>query len=383
MMFRLAAGMALSFSFALLTVPEAAAKNAVSSFYYKSALTNPALAYSRLSIRELRANADEGDTAAMVVLGEAAKADKMESYAGWFKNAADKGDPLGMAFYGEELARSGKLPEGLALLEKAADKGSPIALDRLSRLALDGKVSLPPEAYERWILSALPHDHFSAFKFQNLREWEQTGAIAPGFVDGMMERLSARADAGDETAAFAAGFCREFRVAGQDKDLEQAAFWYKKAAAAGFLPACWRLYLLYNEMGDGQAGRAWLQQAARNGDIVSLLQSAGNAFHEQPGNPVLAAELLRKADASGSILAARRLAYLYRSGALPGGGPEAVKWLERAAEVGDHGAWAELAAMYQSGEGVPQDTAKSAELWARVAHDQAFFDEEARSLLTP
>jgi S1-C subfamily serine protease len=116
---------------------------------------------------------------------------------------------------------------------------------------------------------------------------------------------------------------------------------------------------------------------AKAGDVESqwLVGSAYEDGHDY----VNAAFWLRKAAASGNVLAQDHLAYLYDQGnGVPQDDAQTAFWLRKAAERGDAYAQYNLGLLYSEGQGVPQDD-KLAAFWWRKAAAQG--NEKARRSL--
>jgi TPR repeat protein len=180
-----------------------------------------------------------------------------------------------------------------------------------------------------------------------------------------------------------------------------------------------------NRFFNDQAGQAKARQAIRGGILLAailfgLLGQAGLAAAQTPavfdpaplqanaasGNVtaefqlgtldyvgltvvqdyIAAIDLLKQAGTAGNAEALCEAGFLYQTGSFAQGPPppdlaDAAAWYEKAAALGNP--WGEfaLAALYQSGQGVPQDAAKAAALFTQataqgVVEDPASFPLE-------
>jgi len=116
---------------------------------------------------------------------------------------------------------------------------------------------------------------------------------------------------------------------------------------------------------------------AKAGDVES--QYLVGSAYEDSRDYTDAAVWLRKAAASGQVLAQDHIAYLYHEGnGVPQNYAEAAFWMRKAAEQGDSWAQTNLGRLYSKGLGVPQDN-KLAVQWWRKADAQG--DTDATRLL--
>jgi TPR repeat protein len=105
---------------------------------------------------------------------------------------------------------------------------------------------------------------------------------------------------------------------------------------------------------------------AKTGDVES--QWLVGSAYEGTRHYTDAAVWLRKAAASGNVLAQDHLAYLYDQGnGVPQDDAQAAFWLRKAAEEGDSYAQFQLGVLYSGGNGVPQDDERAAFWWRKAA----------------
>jgi len=105
---------------------------------------------------------------------------------------------------------------------------------------------------------------------------------------------------------------------------------------------------------------------AKAGDVES--QWLVGSAYEDTRHYTDAVVWLRKAAASGNVLAQDHLAYLYDQGnGVPQDDAQAAFWLRKAAEEGDSYAQFQLGVLYSGGNGVPQDDERAAFWWRKAA----------------
>jgi TPR repeat protein len=105
---------------------------------------------------------------------------------------------------------------------------------------------------------------------------------------------------------------------------------------------------------------------AKAGDVES--QWLVGSAYEDTRHYTDAAVWLRKAAASGSVLAQDHLAYLYDQGdGVPQDDAQAAFWLRKAGEKGDSYAQFQLGVLYSGGNGVPHDDERAAFWWRKAA----------------
>ncbi|HSD93488.1 MAG TPA: peptidoglycan-binding protein [Methyloceanibacter sp.] len=129
---------------------------------------------------------------------------------------------------------------------------------------------------------------------------------------------------------------------GTPKDLEEAARWLERAAAAGLAPAQYRLGAMY-ERGQGVAkdiGRAWswYQAAAEKGNVKAMHNLAVSLSGRETGNPdyALAAKWYAEAAAYGLADSQFNLGILTEHGlGMPKDPAQAYRWFALAAAAGD------------------------------------------------
>ena len=129
---------------------------------------------------------------------------------------------------------------------------------------------------------------------------------------------------------------------GSPQDLEQAARWLERAAAAGLAPAQYRLGAMY-ERGQGVAkdlgrARSWYQAAAEKGNVKAMHNLAVSLSGRETGEPdyALAAKWYAEAAACGLADSQFNLGILAEHGLGMQKDPaQAYKWFALAASSGD------------------------------------------------
>lgn len=362
----------------LAAIPSmAAARTADAPFFYRSQLAQREC-YSALSPRELRALADKGDTAAMLVLGDAARDAGIDSYAAWYAKAAEHGDAGGEALLGKALlGQKDREGEAMALLESAADKGQVVACQVLGMVALSRQEQVPLQTMERWINTTVAEDAMLVEGLHILSRYPAKSAA------GVVSRLREKSEAGDVTAAYMLGYCLAHGIGGPENDAESEK-WLAFAAKKGHGRAAWLLYGTFADQERHAEAMLWLLQATENGYTYALRQTAD--FIDKRGQDresiPLAAPYLAQAAERGDVDAALLLAERYREGLLPGGKKTAEQWYLRAADLGYSEAWSEILRMYEE-SGDPEDAGLAAQWEKRVAEEREDFSPEAVTLLTP
>jgi hypothetical protein len=153
---------------------------------------------------------------------------------------------------------------------------------------------------------------------------------APQEKSGIPSALIARAKAGDPAAEVGLGYAYENTSGYVDR--ARAAYWYRKAAAAG--------------NPDGEEGWAVICEYD----------------FDDPDHYAKAAGWFQKAAAQGNVSAEKDLGALYEEGeAVPQDYKGAAYWYTQAAKQGDPFAEYRLGELYLSGAGVPADAQKAKE----------------------
>jgi TPR repeat protein len=165
-----------------------------------------------------------------------------------------------------------------------------------------------------------------------------------------------------------------FHGMGVAKDLEQARFWYTRAAEQGFAHSEWMLGRIYVE-GIGVApnreeGLKWLSKSLAQGHSPTMMTLAAMYTDRNgiPQDPQLVFDLHRAAAQQGNHYSEFELGRFYRAGYL--GAPDydqAIAWFQKAAAANYGPADQFLGEMYETGKGVSLDPAQAAMHYQRAA----------------
>lgn len=206
-----------------------------------------------------------------------------------------------------------------------------------------------------------------------------------------ISELRAKAEQGDATAQFSLGRACEAGNGVPHND-KSAAEWYRKAADQGNPAAENRLGVMYRlGLGvspDKEEAVRWYRRAAKqgnaegmfnlgvsyyNGDGVSsdpTLAYAWFLLAKEAGNPMAVDAVKRSAEENGGLGtpdALQAIAAMYETGdGLPQNYSEAAKWYRKAADLNPAAAF-KLASMLINGKGVPQDYGEAMALCRNAA----------------
>ena len=157
---------------------------------------------------------------------------------------------------------------------------------------------------------------------------------------------------------------------GVPQDFDEATRWLRKAAAQGHAEAQYKMGQLHGDYDGDDA--VWYRKAAEQGHVRAQF-ALGGMYRDGDGVPKDAGEgarWFRKAAEQGDARAQTRLGMLYAAGnGLPKDSSEAARWFRKAAEQGDAGAQHRLGFLYDNGEGVAKDAGEAAR-WYRKAAEQ-------------
>lgn len=186
----------------------------------------------------------------------------------------------------------------------------------------------------------------------------------------------------DSEALAVAGYMLE-KGQGTDKDPEEAMRFYKAGAIRDH-PRCQALLGQAYETGlvgppDLVLALQWYERAVEAGDNAARIRLArmyleGRGVRADRGRGL---DLLREGAENGNLNSQVTLAEVVEQLREQGREDELVRWFERDAEAGDANAQAQLAYMYQTGRGIPPDSAKAYH-WALQAALQDHPNAEAR-----
>ncbi len=303
-----------------------------------------------IDLGALQAAADAGDAKAMHDLamayadGAAGDADPAAA-ATWFIASAEAGDRDGQFQAGLAYVRGLGVPrdyvEAYKWFDIAAAAGDPQAAARRDALA---KVMAPADL--------------------DRARGATSGAASPGQISAAAPPAAPAIDLSLIPAAIGSDALRAAAISGNnqaeievatryaegrgvEQDLEQAVFWYTRAAEGGLAPAQYRLASIY-EKGTGVRR-----------------------------NPRSAQEWYRRAAQAGNAKAMHNLAVLFAEGAA--GSPDltaAATWFKKAAEYGVRDSQFNAGILYARGLGVKQDYVEAFK-WFAVAAQSG--DEQAKA----
>ena len=356
-----------------------------------------------LDLATLQQRADGGDAVAQVELAirYGAGRDLSQDFtqaAAWFRKAADQGNSIAQNDLAYLHAKGKGVPwdnaAALKLFRSAADHGNTSAQNNLAymyrkamgipqdyaqAMAWNGKAADQGDTEALVILGSMYHGGFGVEDFKRALECYQKAAdlqdpngeiglamlydlghgVRGNSKNGfMLIQHAANRGYGPAQSMLAGRY--DFGV-GTRKDHAQALAWYRKAADQNYLPAVMKVADIY-----------------RDGDGVPKDDAKAAAWYNRAS-----AEYLKFAE-QGSLYAQSQLADMYRDGhGVRQDSKQAAVWYARAADqgdaaakielkkeqakLGDATAQVELARMYRSGAGVPQDYQQAANWLSKAA----------------
>ncbi|MDL2266592.1 hypothetical protein LJC46_01205 [Desulfovibrio sp. OttesenSCG-928-G15] len=341
-------------------------------FAYWSCLENDTV-YSPVSLAELRANADSGNSAAMTALGDLAATREMYNEAvKWFLRAAQQGYAPAYLLAGEYLPDAPELvenvqAESLAYLRKAAEHGTARAPFLFLQRSLRANAPLPKEDVVRWLPKVMEsHDPDDMQTIWELVSQSEHSKLRPLFLQ-TVSSYTKRAAQGDAGAAWILYLLQHNGIAVTHSP-ELAKAYLTKAAAGGSPEA---LYQAYTE---NPADTALLLSAASKGYIPALLKAGeeyGVGKDHLPRDREKARAYFEEAARQGNSRATYLLGLLWAAQIkdnTPGAAEESFRWYEKAANMGSSDAFRKLSGCYQSGTGVSQNS-QLANYWSRIAQN--------------
>ena len=195
---------------------------------------------------------------------------------------------------------------------------------------------------------------------------------AGGADDEALALLNKAGAAGHAGAMHSLGLAYE-RGIGVQKDIGEAARWYRRSAEAGNSAAMHRLGVAFKN-GDGvrmNLGLAlrWFRKSADAGNVLGMTD-VGRAYAQGWGtapDPVEAAKWFRKAADAGGAAGMNHLGMAYLTGVGVERDPsEAVSWFRKSAEAGNFVAMENLGRAYRNGVGVPRDEEEAKRWFAKA-----------------
>ncbi len=260
----------------------------------------------------------------------------------YYRAAADKDCPAGMYYVGKLYEKGyGNVKvdydKAYEWYKKAADLNYNLAMCSIGNMYYKGiygsKDDHPDYNLARqWFDDAIKNGYVSANYYLGLMY--ENGLGADRDYDMALEYFEKGAEFGDSYSMFEIGNMYFLGYATGKKDYDTAFEWYTKSAKLGNEFAMYDMGLIFEEKGDYKnAYKSYLMAAANNYD-----------------------------DAMTSI------AFLYLDSLLTES-PDyesALKWLNKAAELGNDTAIEKLGEMYYEGEGVEQDFSKTADYYEQL-----------------
>jgi len=178
---------------------------------------------------------------------------------------------------------------------------------------------------------------------------------------------------GNSAAMFNLAICYE-KGEGCEKDLTQAVAWYKKAAELGNSDAMFNLAICYKK-GEGikkdlTQAVAWYKKAAELGNNAAM-NNLAICYEKGEGcekDLTQAVAWYKKAAELGNSDAMFNLAICYKKGeGIKKDLTQAVAWYKKAAELGDRDAMNNLASCYRTGEGIEKDLTQAVTWYKKAA----------------
>ncbi len=219
------------------------------------------------------------------------------------------------------------------------------------------RFGLPEAQFQSYLILSQLYQDTSGETWLDEEEW---AAAESG------EEAKEDADEGDEQAPISSA------LAAVEADLEDEGnpiYWLKKAAAAGFPRAQYKLAtLLLQVPNEGARQRAFelLQESAENGDGAAQY-ALGHHYLSEKRNLEGAIYWFGKAAAQGKKAAARILHSLFNGGSVENRKISEARWLEMFAEAGCPEAQYELAHLWFLGVDVPKDPRRAVTLLRAAA----------------
>ena len=225
-------------------------------------------------------------------------------------------------------------------------------------------------------LTTMKTIHVVAVQFLLLATGPLLQAAANGADAKPLSDLRSKAERGDASSQNTLGAAYLFGESGVEKDPEQAAKWFRKAADQSHAPAQENLGACL-EAGQGVTkdyGEAlkWYRKAADQNQ--GYAQAKVGWFYENglgvSKDVAEAVKWYRKAAALNDPMGQNNLGACYAEGkGVPRDVVEAVKWYRKAAEQNERGGQFNLGYCYYSGQGVARDYGEAVK-WYRKAADQ-------------
>ncbi len=311
----------------------------------------------------------------------------------------------------EQLYKDGRYADALDLYQTLADHGSVIALRRLGEMYRNGQ-GVPRDAVEagRWYARAVEKNDLpataelgamykrgegvppnwteahrllkkaaeagNAYAMREFAFMVTSGRGQEANVQEGLRWLIKAAESAQPEAATWAGETLEFFM--QPPNEAEALRWYLRGAENGSPESMYSLVRLYFDgrpgvPADPAAAQAWLDKALAAGSSGAHLEMARRALKQTPPDEVLADQWLERGAAAGCSTCAFRLSVRKTAANQD---DEAVKWLQRGADLRDPEACFALSERYRLGQGVPKDPVQEARhlrCAAELGHGDAMY----------
>lgn len=198
----------------------------------------------------------------------------------------------------------------------------------------------------------------------------------------LISELSRRASNGDINAMKKLGYVYE-KGDGTGKDIQQAVFWYEKAADRGDVMSMFNIGCIYDDglIGTYEEAIQWYEKAAAKGS-VSALHNLGFCYQRGHGvqtNYAKAVEYYQKSSKKGVLLSYYNmgLCYMHGDSHMEKDYNKAAICFNVASGGGDVDATVYLGTFYQQGLGVEQNIRKAVELFETAALNGSWAATEA------
>lgn len=230
----------------------------------------PVLSAERMSA--LRADAEKGQAAAMVMLGIYERARDPAAARRWFEKAAAAGDANAMTLVGLQYQAQHQDREAAAWFAKAASRHDATAMLALAHLYADGR-GVPKDESRAFDWTRRAADTGNALAIGEVADLYRDGRGTKANPVAAARWYRKAADTGSARAMFELALAYS-GGAGVPHDEREAFAWSLKAAGAGLPVAMYQTGAHY-KLGLGvaanpQEARRWFEAGAKNGDAEAM-----------------------------------------------------------------------------------------------------------------
>ncbi|WP_339884073.1 tetratricopeptide repeat protein [Vreelandella maris] len=337
------------------------------------------MAYAQRYVKQLEANAGQGDVGAMLQLAslyspDGLLSDRPDQRIQWLQQAAQAGDLDAQARAGRELVSVGEYRLGMSLLEDAARQGHVKAMIYLGQALLtpenEGQPEDPNRA-ERWLSEAIRAGSDDARVILGRALVEGQAGL-----DDLPRGIRLLEQAAESNHPLALAQLGSLLMGDEQVESQPAiaADYLKRGHELGHPWASQQLGAAYLEgrgvTQDPQRAEELLQNAAAQNQTgaMRLLGEAYLTGDALPLKPSRGKELLTQAAQTGNTTAMTTLGEAYLDGTLEGNPSQGIRLLTQAAEQGDDYAMVLLGRAYREGNGVKRDLYK-AKRWLTRAQE--------------